>query len=262
MEKPRKKTLLLRMADAGNRKLPRNVYVMLLVSSVLLAFGMRLLQFHLEPLISRDGTIYIRLAEQWAVSGDYPRHAYLPLLPWMMKMLFYTGLSLHAAGIAVNLVFGSLLPLVAWGILRQLTSCREIALGAAFLMAFHPSAIGLSADVTRDTLYLFTGGSAVLFALYGIRSGKWQGWCFSALFLAFGLFVRYEILELVPLTVACFLIAPAVRSISLKTALANFAVWGGTFLISALDIALLTGVLPQTAAAYNERIQRISIQKI
>ena len=156
------------MADAGNRKLPRNVYVMLLVSSVLLAFGMRLLQFHLEPLISRDGTIYIRLAEQWAVSGDYPRHAYLPLLPWMMKMLFYTGLSLHAAGIAVNLVFGSLLPLVAWGILRQLTSCREIALGAAFLMAFHPSAIGLSADVTRDTLYLFTGGSAVLFALYGI----------------------------------------------------------------------------------------------
>ena len=68
------------MADAGNRKLPRNVYVMLLVSSVLLAFGMRLLQFHLEPLISRDGTIYIRLAEQWAVSGDYPRHAYLPLL--------------------------------------------------------------------------------------------------------------------------------------------------------------------------------------
>ena len=134
--------------------------------------------------------------------------------------------------------------------------------GAAFLMAFHPSAIGLSADVTRDTLYLFTGGSAVLFALYGIRSGKWQGWCFSALFLAFGLFVRYEILELVPLTVACFLIAPAVRSISLKTALANFAVWGGTFLISALAIALLTGVLPQTAAAYNERIQRISIQKI
>ena len=126
----------------------------------------------------------------------------------MMKMLFYTGLSLHAAGIAVNLVFGSLLPLVAWGILRQLTSCREIALGAAFLMAFHPSAIGLSADVTRDTLYLFTGGSAVLFAL------------------------------------------------------ANFAVWGGTFLISALAIALLTGVLPQTAAAYNERIQRISIQKI
>lgn len=175
---------------------------------------------------------------------------------------FLYGVSLHAAGIAVNLVFGSLLPLVAWGILRQLTSCREIALGAAFLMAFHPSAIGLSADVTRDTLYLFTGGSAVLFALYGIRSGKWQGWCFSALFLAFGLFVRYEILELVPLTVACFLIAPAVRSISLKTALANFAVWGGTFLISALAIALLTGVLPQTAAAYNERIQRISIQKI
>lgn len=250
------------MADAGNRKLPRNAYAILLVLSVLLAFGMRLLQFHLEPLISRDGTIYVRLAEQWAVSGDYPRHAYLPLLPWMMKVLFHTGLSLHAAGIAVNLVFGSLLPLVAWGILRQLTTHKEIALGAAFLMAFHPSAIGLSADVTRDTLYLFAGGSSVLFALYGIRSGKWQGWCFSALFLAFGLFVRYEILELVPLIAAYFLIAPAVRSISLKNALANFAVWGGTFLISAFAIALLTGVLPQTAAAYNERVRRISTQKI
>ena len=250
------------MADAGNRKLPRNAYAILLVLSVLLAFGMRLLQFHLEPLISRDGTIYIRLAEQWAVSGDYPRHAYLPLLPWMMKSLFHMGLSLHAAGIAVNLVFGSLLPLVAWGILRQLTTHKEIALGAAFLMAFHPSAIGLSADVTRDTLYLFAGGSSVLFALYGIRSGKWQGWCFSALFLAFGLFVRYEILELVPLIAAYFLIAPAIRSISLKNALANFAVWGGTFLISAFAIALLTGVLPQTAAAYNERVRRISTQKI
>ena len=33
------------MADAGNRKLPLNVYVMLLVSSVLLAFGMGFCSF-------------------------------------------------------------------------------------------------------------------------------------------------------------------------------------------------------------------------
>ena len=148
------------------------------------------------------------LAEKWLQTGNYPFHYYLPLYPWLMKLLMHCGMSGYAAGVGLNLFLGSLLPLVCYGIIRQITTRHEIALAGALLAAVHPLAIELSTNVQRDIPYLFFTGAAIFCGLRAIKFGKWYWWSLCSLFLVLGIFSRYETLELLPLILLYFLLAP------------------------------------------------------
>ena len=148
----------------------------ILVGCVLASLLIRFLVNRAEPTIDRDGVIYVDLATRWIQTGSYPFHSYLPLYPWMMKQLMLCGMSGYAAGVTVNIILGSLIPLVAYGILRVINGRREIALVTAILTVFHPMLVELASTIVRDTSYLFFTGTAVFFALYAVKSEKWYAW--------------------------------------------------------------------------------------
>ena len=62
-----------------------------LAAIVLFAIILRLLAWHQEPVLSRDGVFYLDLAERWLKSGDLAREAAVgdsfvpPLLPALLK---------------------------------------------------------------------------------------------------------------------------------------------------------------------------------
>ena len=178
-----------------------------------------------------------------------------------MKLLMHCGMSGYAAGVGINLFLGSLLPLVCYGIIRQITVRREIALAGALLVAVHPLAIELSANVQRDIPYLFFTGGAIFCGLHAVKCGKWYWWSFCSLFLALGIFSRYETLELLPLILLYFLLAPLCRVLSWKKASLSFLVW---CISLATFLAGLIGVMnvgEQMSKAYKDRIERILYKK-
>ena len=173
----------------------------------------------------------------------------------------HCGMSGYAAGVGINLFLGSLLPLACYGIIRQITVRREIALAGALLTAVHPLAIELSANVQRDIPYLFFTGGAIFCGLHAVKTGKWYWWSFCSLFLALGIFSRYETLELLPLILLYFLLAPLCRVLPWKKASLSFLVW---CISLATFLAGLIGVMnvgEQMSKAYKDRIERILYKK-
>lgn len=243
------------------RVLPINWHLPFFLFLFFLSFLLRFIYHAQESTICRDGTIYVTLAEKWLQTGNYPFHYYLPLYPWLMKLLMHCGMSGYAAGVGINLFLGSLLPLVCYGIIRQITVRREIALAGALLTAVHPLAIELSANVQRDIPYLFFTGGAIFCGLHAVKCGKWYWWSFCSLFLALGIFSRYETLELLPLILLYFPLAPLCRALSWKKAALSFLVWSISL---AFFLAGLIGVMnvgEQMSKAYQGRIERILNKK-
>lgn len=242
--------------------LPSRWNALLLPGILLLGFLIRWSCFSLESTISTDGTVYVNLAEQWRETGMYPPHSYLPLYPWLMKLLSGCGMSSFAAGIGINLFLGSLLPLVCYGLLRLATVRREPALAAALLAAVHPSLIELSINIQRDTPYLFFTGCAIFCGLCAVKFSKWYWWSLSSLFLSAGMFSRYEALELLPIICGYFLFAPIFHSLSWRKALLNFAVWSISLVIFIASLIVLMDVREQMTSAYGERLERVLIRRI
>ncbi len=228
------------------------------LSAVLLRTGLHCM----EPAISRDGVIYIELAREWLEKGEFPVSFYLPLYPWMIKMLMGCGMSGHAAGLAVNIAFGSLLPPVIYAIARTLKLRRETALTAAILMVFHPPAAELSIIMTRDVIYLFFCGCALCCGLAAIGTRQYRNWLFCGAFCAVSLFVRYETLELIPLLLLVFTGMVAAKKINWKFAVRSFAVFMLSLLICGGGLLLLMDVHRQMGKAYNGRIERLWTSKI
>ena len=243
------------------RVLPINWHLPFFLFLFFLSFLLRFIYHAQESTICRDGTIYVTLAEKWLQTGNYPFHYYLPLYPWLMKLLMHCGMSGYAAGVGLNLFLGSLLPLVCYGIIRQITVCREIALAGALLTAVHPLAIELSANVQRDIPYLFFTGGAIFCGLHAVRTGKWHWWSFCSLFLALGIFSRYETLELLPLILLYFPLAPLCRVLSWKKACLSFLVWSISLVFFLAGLIGVMNVGEQMSKAYQGRIERILNKK-
>ncbi len=82
---------------------------------------MALLGYFLEPVISRDGCLYLELVRIWHETGSfkgllevYP-DCWIPPFPlFLMKILVDLGLSPEVAGVGLNMVMFSCLPLITW----------------------------------------------------------------------------------------------------------------------------------------------------
>ncbi len=240
-----------------NKPLPLKSVPWLLAAVTVLALIVRIAALYFEPTISRDGTIYVDLANQWLQTGEYPRHFYLPLYPFLMKLLMQCGLSAYAAGTGISIAFGTLMPLVCYGILRQFPLRREVALAGALLMAVHPSAVDLAINIQRDAASLFFAGLVILTALLSIRTGKAVHWMMCGLALAPAVLSRYENLEFLPLILIYFLAALLCRALSWKDMFRNgFACLLSFCFLTAAAVWVME-VYDQMAWAYRERVERI-----
>ena len=169
---------------------------------LLLSLGLKILLLLMEPGISRDGVMYVRLVQTWFGSGTLPcdpewmGRSWLPLYPFVMKLLMSAGLPAETAGRTVNIVLGTFLPLIGFGMALEVTEKKKIALSAALLLAVLPSLNHLSVEIQRDMMYLFLSGCSCWAMLAGLRRKTPYLWGLAGIFCAGAALTRYETGEL------------------------------------------------------------------
>lgn len=235
------------------------------IFALTLAVGvvLRVVYCRLEPTICPDGPIYIELATRWIGSGSCPDHDYLPLYTYLMTLLMRCGLDGHAAGLWINVAAGTLFIPAAWWVILAATGHREMALAGALLAAFHPLAIDLAVNVQRDALYLLLAGAAIAAALTAVRKRPGYGnWALAAVFLAAGLFTRYETLELLVPALLYWFLAAWRGTLRRRQAVLGCVIFVLTLGLSCAALLAVLGAEKQMKRAYWSRIERLVEQRL
>ena len=188
------------------------VYRWLLAAAVLFGIFLRIILFWREPQLSRDAIYYLQVAEIWSKNNfeallKYdPAFHIPPVMFGFIQFFIRLGLSPLAAGNILNLLAGIVLIPVFYLIARYLFESRKAGVTAAFLTAFNPVLVDYSTNVMRENFMLLFLAAALLGMILGFRREKiW--FAASGFFTVFGIFSRYEALEILPqiiLTFACF----------------------------------------------------------
>ncbi|OQZ00146.1 MAG: hypothetical protein B6D35_07510 [Candidatus Brocadia sp. UTAMX2] len=123
---------------------------------LLLACAIRLYIWYVTPIISTDGISYINTAKHFVAGNFYEglKHAYHPLYPLFISALSVMGIGFETAGRLVSLCFGTLSVAAVYFFGKKMFDLR-IAVVSAILLAFHPYAARLSANVRCDAMYFF-----------------------------------------------------------------------------------------------------------
>lgn len=164
----------------------------------LLAVAVRFLAWRLDPALSRDGVFYLDLAARWLKSGDLTREAAVgdsfvpPLLPSLLKFSAIMHWNGEYFMIGLNILLGSLLCVLIYGIIRALSGTRKLALTAAVLTAVHPELVEWSIQVQRETLYLFFSGIFLLCAVYAWQKENYLWWLLCGMVWMFSIYSRLE----------------------------------------------------------------------
>lgn len=169
----------------------------------ILALGVRLAAWSLEPVVSRDGVRYIQLAEALhAAGGSFDKLAsaqgeYVQS-PFFVAILasHVSGASPHVIGVVMNVLLGSFFPVLIYMIISQLDDKPAIAITGALFAALHPVLINYSIEVQREMGYLFFAGWFFYFLIRALKRKQWYcSYCTGAAAIT-AFFFRYEGAEL------------------------------------------------------------------
>ena len=73
----------------------------------------------------------------------------------------HLGISAEAAGIALNITMGSLLPFIGGKTVQELSANKKAAILTALFIAVQPAFTELSVEVQREIPYLFLSGGVI-----------------------------------------------------------------------------------------------------
>jgi len=225
------------------------LFFLLIIAVFALSFLMKLLSYHLDPIITRDGYTYIKLAESWYDTGVYPDTMFNGYSNWvppfylfLMKSLMSFGFSAEMAGIWINLVLGSFIPLLAYGIAYEIIQRQDIAICTALLTAVNPSMNELAVGIQRDIVYLFFSGVIIWSLSAGIHSLKWRYWFGAGLACGCAVLTRFEALEFLVIVSIIFFCLCGTKQRSWKRILC----WAATFSLSFCGSLLFLSSLMRT----------------
>ena len=192
---------LLPWSRAGKQFSRRGILIGLALC-FLLALGVRIFAWQIEPTISRDGIYYINKAEILQLDDNDPKK--IELIASNDTLHFYCAyiacgafnLSPEQLGLGTNILLGAFLPGIFFGIIWLLFKNSELALATAILAAVHPKLVEYSIVIQREMPYLFCCGLFFLFLILFFKSGKWYWSILIGLTSTMGFFFRYEGIEL------------------------------------------------------------------
>ena len=199
----------------------------------------------LDPVVSRDGSLYVNIAQAWHDAGNFTDipvfRDYLlpPMYFYLMKCLIHCGIPAETAGVSLSLFFGSLVPLIAYGIAWKVTRRKDIAICSALLIAVNPSINELSIEVQRDMMYLFFAGLTILFITAWIHRQKCIFLLGTGFLCACGILTRFEMIEFFLITPFVFAFLYIKKYCSWKNALFSFGVFVLSFGISIYFLSLI-----------------------
>lgn len=173
--------------------------------------------------VSRDSALYLLMLQVWHETGDFNeviefcKDFWIPPLPlYLMYLLMKLSVPALQAGSCVNIVLGSLIPIVGYGIAWEVTRKRNLSIAAALLMAVHPSIIEVAIEAQRDCGYLLFCGAAIWAILAGCRRKVWQAWALAGACLACSLLSRFETGEFILIAVLSLVGLGAMKRLSWK----------------------------------------------
>lgn len=217
----------------------------LLVASGLFLFALavRATILCFEPQISRDGMYYYFQAIG-ADLEDFPEYgAQAPLFPGILKAFHHCGISPLYGGFALNLIVGSLIPVLLARIVRELSPSEFWCWGAGMLAAVHPNLVDASIKLERETLYVFFTALMLLALVRGYVPGRLLDFGLAGIAGAAAAATRFEGWEALPMISLLVLIRPLVigaEKETRRTSLLGAACFVcGWFLSSALLLAVL-----------------------
>ncbi len=180
---------------------------------LLLALGLRISGYWLDPIMSRDSARYLLMAEEWLEAGSFEnffiQEGHITVAPlWLLvlKCCISIGISPEFCGIAINIISGVLI-VAAIGVLTMvLTESRFMALLSGFLAAIHPTLIQYSIMLQRENLYLL---ATILFLICFFKTATTKKMSYligAGAFAMLAFLTRFEALELNFLILAALII--------------------------------------------------------
>jgi len=228
---------------------------------VLTALVWTVLSFYLEPVISRDGVVYLGIVQEWHEHGNGQYIEQWPFIPplalYLMKLLMDCGLSAVAAGIGINIVLRSLLPVITYLTTQEVLGDKRIAIAAALLITFNPSLNDLAIEPQRDIIYLFFCGIMIWLLLAAIIRKKWYFAAAAGAFLSPALLARHEAFEMLLIAGLGLVILIIKNYRDWKRHLGNAAAFLAAFVLTSYLLLSMMGVLelvPRYCVSYQSRV--------
>ena len=175
-------------------------YWQILLMLTLLAFSLRIARNVIINRISKDGVLYVRMAEH--VQSGEQSTAFIenrrmpPLYILMIASAGRLGIPLESAAVLISIIAGSLLVMPIFLVVRLFFGTK-IATFSGLLIAVHPSLVDISANVMRDSLFLGLFVFAFSSLVFAIDKNRLLFWGIAGCFTAWATATRAEGFELI-----------------------------------------------------------------
>lgn len=173
---------------------------MIYLTIFFMSFAVRLVKLVFDPLLLRDGALYLRLAETWYKTGDYleitKQESRIPPLPlWCIKTLMnFTGDS-EIAGRAISIFLGGVIPVIGFIAARKITHHIRISLIAALCFVLHPNLVSYSIQPLRENYFIILIGLLLIVVIQNFRNTRTAGWIVCGTLIGIAFFCRLEAVE-------------------------------------------------------------------
>jgi Dolichyl-phosphate-mannose-protein mannosyltransferase len=185
--------------------------------------------------ISGDGVAYLTMAHHFAVAQWRAGlgAVYSPLYPAFVSLM-HTGVAdWEIAGNLVSAVFGTAAIATTYLMTREVFG-REVGLGAAVLIAFHPQTAGYSASVRTEAGYFFWTTGACWLVLKSLNERRLSLAACGGLASGLAYLYRTEAIGFLPLGIVLFLAAGWLwNQASHRWVLTATCVFAGVFMLVA-----------------------------
>lgn len=155
------------------------------------ALVLRVLVSEFVPLIDADGVAYVAIARQLRATGSPFDPLFHPLYPLCIALAEPLADDWEAAGRLASAVFGALVILPAFTLVRAIVG-RQAAILSAMLIAVHPGLVRSSASVMSEALYTFLLLCGVLAGWRGLGAGPRVLVALAGLFFGLAYLARPE----------------------------------------------------------------------
>ena len=186
----------------------------MLLGILALALALRVAACFLIDRADKDAVEYIRTAECLVNEGPEAAFGRNPRMPPLYSTLIaageWTGAGAYCSGYAISVLFGALLALPVFFLSRALFG-ETVGLTAAFICATHPYFIKTSAEIIRDSLFLFLLFSSLALAFTGIKRFSLSKWFLAGVCCALATLTRSESSEIIFAAIAWALCCVALQ---------------------------------------------------
>lgn len=186
----------------SQREISTPLVIIGLSCSLAAAFGLRLLTLYAEPALSRDGVGYVQQARELLTAKFATDKVSPPVMPTVHYFYaFYLSSQLFSLdpwtlGVTTNIVLGSFLPLLFFGLAQHLWGNKELSLACAAIAAVQPNLVAYSIEVQREIPHIFFAGCFGLCCMLFYKYVKWYWDALMGCAASLSMIFRYEGAEL------------------------------------------------------------------